>query len=79
MLCSPSTDEIVCEFSLRVKANSLHPEVCNDDSVREQLALLAATYKDLNGYQELAYRYAKIFYWVLGYGEIESAAVLLLK
>ncbi|EHH1097138.1 type I-F CRISPR-associated protein Csy3 [Vibrio parahaemolyticus] len=55
----PSTDEIVCEFSLRVKANSLHPEVCNDDSVREQLALLAATYKDLNGYQELAYRYAK--------------------
>ena len=55
----PSTDEIVCEFSLRVKANSLHPEVCNDDLVREQLALLAATYKDLNGYQELAYRYAK--------------------
>ncbi|MDF2152876.1 type I-F CRISPR-associated protein Csy3 [Vibrio sp. CAU 1672] len=55
----PMTNEIVCEFSLRIKANSLHPDVCSDDGVREQLTLLATTYKKLNGYQELAYRYAK--------------------
>lgn len=55
----PSTDEIVCAFSLRIKANSLHPDVCNDEVVRQQLTLLASRYKELNGYQELAERYAK--------------------
>ena len=55
----PSTNEIVCEFSLRIKANSLKPEVCNDLHVREILTSLAQKYKDLNGYQELASRYAK--------------------
>ncbi|WP_440878797.1 type I-F CRISPR-associated protein Csy3 [Vibrio natriegens] len=55
----PMTNEIICEFSLRIKACSLHPDVCSDDKVREQLRLLAKIYKELNGYQELAYRYAK--------------------
>lgn len=55
----PSVDEIVCAFSLRIKANSLHPDVCSDYAIREQLVLLSARYKELNGYQELAYRYAK--------------------
>ena len=55
----PLTNEIICEFSLRIRANSLHPDVCSDDKVREQLMSLAKVYKELNGYQELAYRYAK--------------------
>ncbi|MCJ2375540.1 type I-F CRISPR-associated protein Csy3 [Vibrio sp. ZSDZ34] len=56
---TPGVDDIYCAFSLRIRANSLSPEVCNDDGVRDALLSLAATYKELNGYHELAHRYAK--------------------
>ncbi|NOH84236.1 type I-F CRISPR-associated protein Csy3 [Vibrionales bacterium C3R12] len=56
---TPGVDDVYCAFPLRIRANSLSPDVCNDDSVRDALLTLAATYKDLNGYQELAHRYAK--------------------
>ncbi|WP_114784332.1 type I-F CRISPR-associated protein Csy3 [Vibrio tetraodonis] len=55
----PGVDDIYCAFSLRIRANSLEPDTCNDDEVRSKLSLLAKTYKEFNGYQELAYRYAK--------------------
>ncbi|SON49915.1 type I-F CRISPR-associated protein Csy3 [Vibrio tapetis] len=56
---TPGVDEIYCAFSLRIRANSLGPDVCCDDNVREQLTHLAHIYKELNGYRELAQRYAK--------------------
>lgn len=56
---TPGVDDIYCAFPLRIRANSLGPEVCNDDDVRQTLSTLAETYKNLNGYQELAQRYAK--------------------
>ncbi|MEZ9330605.1 type I-F CRISPR-associated protein Csy3 [Vibrio breoganii] len=55
----PGVDDIYCAFSLRIRANSLNPDVCSDDEVRYKLSSLAKTYKELNGYSELAYRYAK--------------------
>ena len=55
----PGVDDIYCAFSLRVRANSLSPEVCVDNEVRDTLSGLAVTYKELGGYQELARRYAK--------------------
>ncbi|GAL30329.1 CRISPR-associated protein [Vibrio variabilis] len=59
MLCHSRVDDIYCAFPLRIRANSFSPEVCNDDSVRNALESLSAIYKELNGYQELAHRYAK--------------------
>ncbi|MDR9827922.1 type I-F CRISPR-associated protein Csy3 [Vibrio sp. FNV 38] len=56
---TPGVDDIYCAFSLRIRANSLSPEVCNNDDVRNALVSLSSAYKELNGYQELAYRYAK--------------------
>ncbi|MEZ8967481.1 type I-F CRISPR-associated protein Csy3 [Vibrio breoganii] len=55
----PGIDYIYCAFSLRIRANSLNPDICSDDEVRNNLSLLAETYKELNGYQELSRRYAK--------------------
>ncbi|GAB7219665.1 type I-F CRISPR-associated protein Csy3 [Vibrio comitans] len=55
----PGVDEIYCAFPLRIRANSLRPEVCNDDNVRDALQSLATAYRELNGYKELANRYAK--------------------
>ncbi|AUI88529.1 type I-F CRISPR-associated protein Csy3 [Vibrio azureus] len=55
----PGVDEIYCAFSLRISANSLTPQICNDDDVRTQLSQLARVYKELGGYSELANRYAK--------------------
>ncbi|EKO3971881.1 type I-F CRISPR-associated protein Csy3 [Vibrio fluvialis] len=55
----PGVDDIYCAFSLRVRANSLSPEVCVDNEVRDTLSDLAMVYKELGGYQELARRYAK--------------------
>ncbi|OEE41316.1 type I-F CRISPR-associated protein Csy3 [Vibrio anguillarum] len=55
----PGVDDIYCAFSLRIRANSLNPDVCSDDEVRHKLSSLAKTYKELNGYSELAHRYAK--------------------
>ncbi len=55
----PGVDAIYCAFSLRVRANSLSPEVCVDNEVRDILCNFAALYKELGGYRELARRYAK--------------------
>jgi CRISPR-associated protein Csy3 len=52
-------DDIYCAFSLRIRANSLTPEVCADEAIRQILTDLAAIYNELGGYQELARRYAK--------------------
>ncbi|PNI03192.1 type I-F CRISPR-associated protein Csy3 [Vibrio diazotrophicus] len=55
----PGVDAIYCAFSLKVRANSLSPEVCVDNEVRDILCNFAALYKELGGYRELARRYAK--------------------
>lgn len=55
----PGVDNIYCAFSLRIRANTLFPEVCADAAIRETLTGLAETYKELGGYKELAKRYAK--------------------
>ncbi|MBY7888186.1 type I-F CRISPR-associated protein Csy3 [Vibrio fluvialis] len=55
----PGVDDIYCAFSLRVRANSLSPEVCVDNEVRDILCNFAALYKELGGYRELARRYAQ--------------------
>ncbi len=55
----PGVDDIYCAFSLRVRANSLSPEVCVDNEVRDILCNFATLYKELGGYRELARRYAK--------------------
>jgi CRISPR-associated protein Csy3 len=56
---TPGIDDVYCAFPLRIRANSLSPEVCNNDDVRDTLLALAAMYKELEGYHELAHRYAK--------------------
>ena len=55
----PLVNEVCCRFSLRVLANSLEPAICSDDKVRQQLKELAASYKQVGGYGELARRYSK--------------------
>ncbi|MCQ1059564.1 type I-F CRISPR-associated protein Cas7f/Csy3 [Photobacterium sp. ZSDE20] len=55
----PNIPEIHCRFSLRVEANSLQPECCEDEKVRRYLTQLAFLYAQLGGYQELASRYCK--------------------
>lgn len=55
----PGIDDIYCAFSLRIRANSLFPEVCAGADTRELLSELATTYQKLGGYKELARRYAK--------------------
>lgn len=54
----PGVNEIYCSFSLRIRANSLAPEVCSDAEIRDILHRLAETYQRLGGYRELARRYA---------------------
>lgn len=55
----PTVNEIYCAFSLRIKANSLQPEICSDPEVRATLTQLATIYDENGGYEELAQRYAK--------------------
>lgn len=55
----PGVDDIYCAFSLRIRANSLSPQVCDDAGIRTTLSQLASTYYELGGYTELARRYAK--------------------
>lgn len=55
----PGVDEIYCAFSLRISANSLGPQICSDEEVRNKLSMLAKAYKEAGGYSELAHRYAK--------------------
>ena len=55
----PTVNEIYCAFSLRIKANSLEPEICSDPEVRAMLTQLATVYEENGGYEELAQRYAK--------------------
>ncbi len=62
----PGVDYIYCAFPLRVRANSLTPDTCSDNEVRSKLSLFAKTYAELNGYLELARRYAEEhFAWYL--------------
>ncbi|KXI23086.1 type I-F CRISPR-associated protein Csy3 [Photobacterium sanguinicancri] len=55
----PNVSEIHCRFSLRVEANSLTPDSCEDEKVRRYLTQLALSYAQAEGYQELARRYCK--------------------
>lgn len=55
----PNISEIHCRFSLRVEANSLQPDSCEDQKVRRYLIQLASVYAQVGGYQELAKRYCK--------------------
>ncbi|MCD9489395.1 type I-F CRISPR-associated protein Csy3 [Photobacterium phosphoreum] len=55
----PFVNEINCQFSLRIKANSTCPDVCNELNIKTILCQLSDLYADNGGYKELAYRYAK--------------------
>ncbi|MGR5144815.1 type I-F CRISPR-associated protein Csy3 [Photobacterium sp. DNB23_23_1] len=55
----PNVPEINCRFSLRVEANSLQPDGCEDEKIRRYLTKLALIYAQVGGYQELASRYCK--------------------
>ncbi|WP_428474374.1 type I-F CRISPR-associated protein Cas7f/Csy3 [Photobacterium profundum] len=55
----PFINEINCQFSLRIKANSVCPDVCNDQNIKNTLLQLSNLYAEYGGYKELAYRYAK--------------------
>ena len=55
----PNIDTLSCRFSLRVEANTLEPDVCDDQNVRDCLSSLATGYKERGGYDELARRYCK--------------------
>ncbi|GGA85853.1 type I-F CRISPR-associated protein Csy3 [Neiella marina] len=55
----PRVSEIYCDFSLRINANSLKPNVCAVDETRKTLTALAELYKQRGGYREIAERIAK--------------------
>ena len=55
----PNISSIHCRFSLRVEANSLEPETCEDIKVRRYLTKLSHLYTQKNGYKELAIRYCR--------------------
>ncbi|WP_311567884.1 type I-F CRISPR-associated protein Csy3 [Photobacterium arenosum] len=55
----PNVSEIQCRFSLRVEANSMQPDSCEDEKVRRYLSKLAFTYAQAGGYHELARRYCQ--------------------
>ncbi|MBW8190943.1 type I-F CRISPR-associated protein Csy3 [Neiella marina] len=55
----PRVSEIYCDFSLRINANSLKPNVCALDETRQTLTALAELYKQRGGYAQIAKRIAK--------------------
>jgi CRISPR-associated protein Csy3 len=55
----PNVEHIYCRFSLRVQANSLTPNACNNDDVITLLRLLSKQFNACGGYKELATRYCK--------------------
>ncbi|MBD1388392.1 MULTISPECIES: type I-F CRISPR-associated protein Csy3 [Echinimonadaceae] len=55
----PRVSEIYCDFSLRINANSLKPNVCALDETRQTLTALAELYKQRGGYGQIAKRIAK--------------------
>lgn len=55
----PNVKALFCRFELRVEANSLEPDVCDDQDLKSCLSNLAMSYKDRGGYGELARRYCK--------------------
>jgi len=55
----PLVEAIYCRFNLRVFANSLEPSVCDDLDTHNILKQLANGYREKEGYEELAKRYAK--------------------
>lgn len=55
----PNIEHVYCRFSLRVQANSLEPSMCNNIEVFKVLQALAKSFKDCDGYRELAVRYCK--------------------
>ena len=55
----PLVDTLYCRFSLRIIANSLEPNLCDNVEATKALKEFSDTYRYLGGYRELATRYAK--------------------
>lgn len=55
----PNVEHIYCRFSLRVQANSLMPSGCSAPEVFALLKELADSFKECDGYKELATRYCR--------------------
>lgn len=55
----PEAEKLICQFSLRIVANSLKPDTCSNEEFWNKLANLTLLYKNAGGYSELAERYAK--------------------
>ncbi len=55
----PNVEHIYCRFSLRVQANSLMPSGCSDPEVYSLLKELTLSFKECDGYKELANRYCR--------------------
>lgn len=55
----PTVKELFCRFSLRVEANSLQPNVCENDKAVYWLERFVKTYQAHGGFEELAKRYAQ--------------------
>lgn len=55
----PLVDTLYCRFSLRIIANSLEPNICDNAEATKALREFSDTYRSLGGYHELATRYAK--------------------
>tara|TARA_R110000796_G_scaffold249364_1_gene377071 strand:- start:2691 stop:3740 length:1050 start_codon:yes stop_codon:yes gene_type:complete len=55
----PLVDTVYCRFSLRIIANSLEPNICDNAEATKALKEFSDTYRSLGGYHELATRYAK--------------------
>ncbi|WP_318409853.1 type I-F CRISPR-associated protein Csy3 [Photobacterium leiognathi] len=55
----PNVTSVHCRFSLRVEANSLEPDTCEDLKVRRYLSMLSSLYAQKGGYKELAKRYCR--------------------
>lgn len=53
----PNVEHLYCRFSLRVKPGSMQPVVCSDPNLNDYMKMLAVSYRDAGGFDELARRY----------------------
>jgi len=55
----PLAESLVCRFSLRISPNALSPDKCSDNVFKDSFIELIDQYRRLDGFYELAKRYAK--------------------
>lgn len=59
--CMPPVvaEEVFCDFSLRISANTMTPEICHSEEAQAKLTCFVEKYAELGGFSELAKRIAK--------------------